>query len=173
MSYGMKEFAAIPRLNALSILLGEEDLPETGVLYGAVPYLQLEEDDMILTLCYEQEGASIASQELVRDYQSHRNRGEDESVFLLHIRSDLPIKADMDDEMAKRLCDSFNAMTYLTHASITEKPFPEYPFGAENNRCFCLHGAMPERGAMPEDKHFALTLSLFFEEVRSFRDLLV
>ncbi len=144
LDYDYSQYACYLRLNTLSVMLSDEEVEQTGVLDGAIPYLQVDFDDTVLSLYYEEI--------------------EDSETFLFHIRTDIPLSSLSDRAAAETLCAAFNETSQFSRADILEKDFPVYGFEKEGDECISLHASIPELNGMPGIDIYAAILELFCEE---------
>lgn len=126
-------------------LLPEEEEEHTGVIYGAVPYLQLKYEDFYLTFGYE--------------------AGDDEETFLLHIRTDVPVR----EGRAQELCRIHNRENSFTGAYCGTESFPVFATGVTEGEHITFHACMPETGGMPEEDTLISAIRLFAAEVEKIR----
>ena len=146
--YGHGQFACAARLNTISQLFDEEEEFNTGVLYGTLPYLQLEYGDHVLTLCYEPDE-------------------EDGEAFLLHLRADIPFEGEA--ALAEKKCAEYNFERSFTRAYHESEAFPLFGEEEENagktGGFITFHACVPERDGMPDVDRLAMIIRLFVSEI--------
>ncbi len=133
----------MPRMLALSSYLEEEEFTHSGVVGTNIPFIQVLEEDLILTLSYER---------------------WDDNTFLFSIRTDIPAAEDATDEELNDLCKEFNEESSFTSAWTGEVPFPVYGGEVMDGKTVSLCLTVPEFGGMPDGDDYALAISLFLEE---------
>ena len=143
--YGAAEFACIARLNAISDMLDDEEEIHTGVIYGAMPYLQLEYEDQVITLCYER---SVY----------------DEETFLLHLRTD--IRYEGDREAAEEFCESFNFENSVTRAYADSEAFPISGNSRGDGEYITFHACAFEKDGIWGIEWLSLVIKLFVSEIK-------
>lgn len=140
--------AGMVKLNSISYMLAQSEEIQTGVLIGAVPYLQLDADGRTVTLSYETD----------RDV---------EGLFLLHIREDVPV-SDLAPGMSPvDFCHAFNERSSFVRAFAGLPAFPV--FGQEDapgEDCVCFHTVIPEQNPMNDPEYYELLLSIFENETK-------
>ncbi len=141
--------ALMPRLNTLSSYLEEAEYEHTGVIRMEIPFIQVMEEDLILTLSYEQ---------------------WDDNTFLFGIRTDIPASEEATEEELADLCGEFNAKNTLVRAAVGDAPFPVYDGEILDGKTVSLYLAFPEFGGMPEGDDYFLAISLFLEEAQALMD---
>ncbi len=136
----------LPRLFSLSSYLEEEEFEHSGVVETEFPFIQVAEEDLILTLSYDI---------------------WDDNTFLFSIRTDIPAAENADNEDLKELCEEFNEESSFAKANFGYVPFPVYGGEVMDGKTVSLCLTIPEFGGMPDGDDYALAISVFLDEAHS------
>ena len=140
------EASCLARLEKTASLLDEEEELHSGVLRGAVPCIQLQYEELVITLCYE-------------------GCDEDKEILLLHLRSDIPYKGER--EAAESFCEDYDRKDSFSRAYTGLRPFPVSGSEDEMADCITFHACVPEKEDMQGAEWLSFVTGLFAAEIEN------
>lgn len=148
LTYEGMGYAALVRLMQISNLLSIQNIEQTGVLTGKLPYIQIDYMGHILTLFYE-------------------STDQENMSFLFHIREDVPLNSGDGDIDTEELARRYNAESFFTRLILSEEAFPVFAAIETEGEMAALHACFPEYGGVSEWERFERIISIFIKEAEN------